>query len=195
MTKFENKTTAIKGIAIDPRNVNDDGMVKPEEFACEISYTRVINEKTIEAVKNAMGFDACVMVSITSLDNEKAQPKRYSNGKIADYARAIFDDEESANNELKDGEIVRKFNMYGIEAQFWAVDETQTTPNYITDYVYDETPMNMTKLDMRSFLKVSAYNLTGYKVLGIHNEQKTELVKYAIITPEELEKCVITSKK
>lgn len=195
MTKFENKMTAIKGIAIDPRNVNNDGMVKPEEFTCEIPYTRVINENTIAAVKKAMGFDDCVMVSITSLDNEKAQPKRYSNGKIAEYARAIFDDEESAKNELKDDEMIRKFNMYAIDGYFWAVDETQKVPHYITDYVYDETPTNMTKLDMRSFLKISAYNLTGYKVLGIHNEDKNELVKYAIITPENLEKCVITSKK
>lgn len=191
-SKFENKMTRVNGIAINPANMNADGMVKPENFTCEIPYTRVINASTIEAVKKAMNYDASVMVSITELQNEKAQPKRYSNGKIFESAREIFVDEETAKAAVKDGEIVRKFNMYAISAQIWTLDNSG---EYHTHSIIDETPVNMTKLDMVSFMKMSGSDLYGEKVIGVHGSEKTELEKFAVITPEQLEKCVIKPKQ
>ena len=192
MTKFENKMTRVEGIAINPANMNADGMVKPENFTCEIPYTRVINASTVEAVRNALECDASVIISVTKLHNEKATPKRYSNGKILEFARMVFEDEESAKTAAFEGETARKFNMYAISAQIWTIDNAG---EYHTHAIVDETPVNMTALDRIAFMKVSGNELYGEHVIGVHGVEKTEVEKWAVIALEDLEKCVIKSKQ
>ena len=132
-----------------------------------------------------------IVIPDDGIINEKAKPVRYNESKIYDYKSCAFDDEELANNQCADNEVVRKIKFYAYECAFWAHDNIEG--GYITDYVHDESPLSMTKIDMRAFLANSARELIGfnYDILGVHDCKKEEKTLYCVIAESELEKCII----
>ena len=173
--------------------VNDKLEVTEHELY--IPYIRATakdaTEKAIKAVREALGLDASAMIGIIELENEKAEQKRYNNGKIYEYSTDNFASEDEAKKaiESKEGFTVRKIAFFEYEGAYWAYDEEND--KHYTDYVHDESPLNMTKVDMRAFLRNSAHELTGLEIIGIHNEGKKAVACYCVIENSELEKCII----
>lgn len=185
MTKrFENKETTIKGFII---NLEDRST---EDFEITTQYTRS-NAKATEYAFEALAIDPEThTVVITSIANEKATPVRYNNGKVFELAIDTFEFEENANdfaNNLEDDAIVKRIDWFEYEAQFWGVNVNE----YITDVIRDDSPLSMTKVDMREFLAYSARDLYGYDIIGIHNATKTATYRWCVITRENLAKCVV----
>lgn len=171
-----------------------DGQLEVKEHELYVSYIRATakdaTEKAIKAVREALELDNSAMIGIIKIENEKAEQKRYNNGKVYDYRIADYESENEAKEHAKEDDdlTVRKIAWYGYKAAYWAKDENG---EHYTDYIYDESPLNMTKLERRSFLKMSAEQLTGYKVIGIDDDDKQELIRYCVITIDDLEKCII----
>lgn len=169
------------------------------EFEIYVPYIRVTakdaTEKAIKAVRTALELAPNTMIGIDNLENEKAEQKRYNNGKVYEYCNADFATEDEAKQcaEGKKDVTVRKIAWFEYESAYWAYDEKND--KHYTDYVHDESPLNMTKVDMRAFLKNSAHELTGLEIIGIHNEVKKEIVRYCVIENSELEKCIIKKEK
>ena len=187
MTKrFENRQTQVKGFII---NATDPQNVVTTPFDEIVSYVRS-NDKAIALVSEKMQLDEnpLIFVTVAEIINEKPKPIKYSDAKIYDLARYTFNSEEEAENEKNENEIIRAINWYEYEAAYWAVEPDG---NYETDFVRDDSPLNMTKGDMRSFLAMSAADLTGFNIIGIHNCKKEATKRYCLITTEDLEKCVI----
>lgn len=177
--------TQVKGFIIDLSN----GQSYP--FECETEYTRSAEKAQKLVNVEELGFvDGNYAIAITELVNEKAEAKRYSNSKIIDMAINVFNDEEDAKEaaEIKNA-IVRKVSMYQYDAQIWA---RKDNGEYFTESFTDESPINMTKLDARAFLTMMAESYFDCKVIGIHEAEKTELQKFAVIFADELAKCIIT---
>lgn len=177
----------------------DEKESKFVEFEIYVPYIRATakdaTEKAIKAVRNALELAPNAMIGIDNMENEKAEQKRYNNGKVYDYSVADFATEEEAKQfaENKENVTVRKIAWYEYQAAFWAYDSVDD--KHYTDYVYDESPLNMTKVDMRAFLKNSAHNLVGFEIIGIHKEEKKEVARYCVIENSELEKCIIKKEK
>lgn len=169
------------------------------EFEIYVPYIRATaknaTEKAIKAVRNALNLAPNTMIGIDNIENEKAEQKRYNNGKIYEYCNADFATEDEAKQyaEGKEGVTVRKIAWYEYESAYWAYNKENG--KHYTDYVHDESPLNMTKIDMRAFLKNSAHKLTGIEIIGIHDEEKKEVARYCVIENSELEKCIIKKEK
>lgn len=175
-----------------------NGQLEVTEYELYVPYIRTTaknaTEKAIKAVREALELDANAMIGIIELENEKTEQKRYNNGKVYDYCIADFAEESEAKAEAEKDEnlTVKKIAWYQYECAYWAYWEyDEENDEYETDFVHDESPLNMTKTEMRSFLKMSAENLTGKKIIGIHNENKNEIARYCVIEKDELEKCII----
>lgn len=169
------------------------------EFELYVPYIRATakdaTEKAIKAVRAALELAPNAMIGIDNMENEKAEQKRYNNGKVYEYSVDDFANEDEAKKAIegKEGYTVRRIAWFEYEGAYWAYDEEND--KHYTDYVHDESPLNMTKVDMRAFLKNSAYNLTGLDIIGIHNEGKKEVARYCVIENSELEKCIIKKEK
>ena len=183
MTKrYENRKTLVKGTFID---------METQEFTpfeIETEYTRSI-EKAVKMVEEISGIENHnPVVFVNELVNEKPAAIKYNNGKVYELARATYTEEEYANNEVSENETVVAIPWYEYEAQFWGYNSI--SDQYITDIVHDNSPLSMTKANMRMFLANSAYELCGYEILGIHNAVKTETKWFCVIANYELEMCI-----
>ena len=185
-SKFENRNTIVKGFFVDKMN----GETNP--FEMSVHYVRS-NESAIKAIAETLSNEdkERFVIAVSEIINEKPKPIRYNDSKILDYGRDNFRNEEDAENAKHDNETVRKVKAYSYECAFWAHDAQND--EYVTDYVHDESPLSMTKIDMRAFLANSARELIGfnYDVLGVHNCKKTEITYYVVINYEDLKRCII----
>ena len=180
--RFENRKSIVKGSFID---------IDTQEFTpfeIETEYTRSI-EKAVKLVKEMEGItDNNIVIAVSEIINEKPAAVKYNNGKVYELARATFPEKEEAEAEVAENETVIAIPWYEYEAQFWGYNSISN--QYITDTVHDESPLSMTKTNMRQFLTNSAYNLCCYEIIGIHNAIKTETKWFCVIDNDELETCV-----
>lgn len=179
--RFANRETTVKGFII---NTNSQEFTPFEET---ISYARSA-QKAVELVREKMQLDndPSIVITVNEIINEAPKPIKYNDGKIYDFSVGDFYDKEDAEKQCTDGYEVKEIRWFEYEAAYWATNGDE----YVTDFVHDESHVGFTKVDMRAFLAMSAEQLTGFKVIGIHNETKRETKRYCIIKSDELEKCI-----
>ena len=182
--RFANRQTVVKGFII---NTETQEFTPFEET---VSYVRS-TQKAVELVREKMDIpdtETQIIITVNELVNEAPKPVKYNESKIYDMSIDHFDDEEMATeraNEL--GATVKRVMWHEYECQYWAITDNG---EYVTEHYYDESPVNFTKGEMRSFLAMSAQDYSGYKVLAVHGCKKTEKPLYCVIDASELEKCI-----
>ena len=181
--RFANRETVVKGFII---NTETQEFTPFEET---ISYVRS-TQKAVELVREKMGInddDAQIIVTVNELVNEAPKPIKYNESKIYELAIDHFDDESDAQNRADElGATVKRVMWHEYECQYWAINGDE----YLTEHYYDESPVNFTKGEMRSFLAMSAQDYSGYKVLAVHGCKKTDKPIYCVIDDEALTKCI-----
>lgn len=179
--RFANRETTVKGFII---NTNSQEFTPFEEV---ISYARSA-QKAVELVREKMQLDndPSIVVTVNEIVNEAPKPIKYNESKIYEFSVAKYNKKEDAEKECPDGYEVKEIRWFEYESAYWAVNGEE----YVTDFVHDESPVGFTKVDMRAFLVMSAEQLTGFKVIGIHNETKHETKLYCVIKSIDLEKCI-----
>lgn len=199
--RFENKSTVVKGFVIDKRN----GQATP--FEAVTAYVRATEKaaKMIDLV--SLGFDASeidnYIVVASECINEKSEPVRYSNSKLIDFATAILETKEMAEEQFNLGAFgsdysIREVKFYEFECGAFlreTVEEATSKDYAVYSYdartIVDQTPLNLTKVDAREFMRDSAERYTGKKCLYVADMQKHELTRFAILSDDALAKCVI----
>ena len=179
--RFANRETVVKGFII---NTNSQEFTPFEEV---ISYARSA-QKAVELVREKMQLDndPSIVITVNEIINEAPKPIKYNEGKIYDFSIAQYQDKEDADKQCPDGYEVKEIRWFEYEATYWATNGEE----YVTDFVHDESPVGFTTVDMRACLVMSAEQLSGYKVIGIHGETKHETKRYCVIESIYLEKCI-----
>ncbi len=179
--RFADRETVVKGFII---NTNSQEFTPFEET---ISYARSA-QKAVELVREKMQLDndPSIVITVNEIINEAPKPIKYNESKIYDFSVAHYDEKEDAEKQCGENYEVKEIRWFEYEAAYWATNGEE----YFTDFVHDESPIGFTKVDMRAFLVMSAEQLTGLKVIGIHNETKHEVKRYCIIKSSDLEKCI-----
>lgn len=181
--RFANRVTTIKGETINLETLEKN------QFELEIPYVRSF-QKALEIATEKLSLNEDTIINPKKFEviNEPPKPIKYNDGKIYDLAYNRFDTEEEAKEASEiDNTEMRVITWYEINGQIWAIDNEE---NYITEFYADETPINMTKVNARDFLKMSYEDLNGNKVLGVHNCQKHEKPMFCVITSDNLQKCI-----
>lgn len=181
--RLANRTTIVKGFVIN----TETREFKP--FEETISYARS-TQKAAKLVRDKMQLDdsPSIVVTVEEIINESLKPIKYNESKIYELCYNRFDNESEAQEAAElDGNICKAITWYEIDCYVWAIDKMG---DYITEYYADETPMNMTKVDQRGFMRMSYEDFSGNKVIGLHNVEKKPIPLYCVITPENLEKCI-----
>lgn len=174
-----------KTIAIGKLGFFNEGRF--EDFKTEIDYTR---SETIaaEKVREVLNLANDVMVQVIELKQTEIKKTVYNSGKVFENMLADFEDEETAKENATENQTVIPYTMFEYDAQFWAVN---SDGDYITDYVMDNSPVKLTRVNIRQFLTISAENLEpDYKVLAIHGENRTKTTRFAIVENDKLALCV-----
>lgn len=181
--RFANRVTVLKGEAVNLETFDK----KP--FELTVSYIRA-KDKAMEMALEKLELDEEWIINPKTFEviNEKPKPIKYNDGKIYDLCYNRFDNEDEAIKAAEiDNNEMRTIHWYEISAQVWAID---SEGNYRTEWYADETPMNMTKVNARDFMRMSYEDYSGCKVLGIHACEKHDKPMYCIITSANLEKCI-----
>lgn len=181
--RLANRTTIVKGFVI---NTETREFTPFEET---ISYARS-TQKATKLVRDKMQLDdsPSIVVTVEELINESLKPIKYNESKIYEHCYNRFDNETEARKAAEeDNTECREITWYKISCQVWAIDENG---NYLTEHYVDETPVNMTKVDQRGFIRMSYEDFSGNKVVGLHAVEKKPVPLYCVITPERLEMCV-----
>lgn len=181
--RLANRTTIVKGFVI---NTETREFTPFEET---ISYARS-TQKAAKLVREKMNLEdnPSIVVTVNEIINESLKPIKYDEAKIYKLCYNRFDNELEAQEAADtDNTECRVITWYVISGQVWAINENG---QYLTAYYEDETPMNMTKVDQRGFLRMEYENASGNKVVGIHSVEKKPMHIYCVITPENLEKCI-----
>lgn len=182
--RFADRETVVKGFII---NTETQEFTPFEET---VSYVRS-TQKAVELVREKMNIsddDSQIIVTVNELVNEAPKPVKYNESKIYELSIDHYDDEETANKHADElGATVKRVTWHEYECQYWAIDDNG---EYVTEHYYDESPVNFTKSEMRSFLAMYAQNYSGYKVLAVHDCKKKEKPLYCVIAASELENCI-----
>ncbi len=184
MTNNE-RTTIIKGFTVE---ISGETVVN-HPFEIVTTYTRS-NATARKLASKALNIDANFII-VTELVNEPKKAIEYDAFAIAANCFEQFDESdkdsaESAMSAYTDTTLV-KYSYYEYGAQVWSVDNTG---DYHTNYHMDWSPLKMTKINARGFVKMSYEALTGETVLGIHDDARCFVTKYAIIPNDKLEECI-----
>lgn len=182
--RFANRETILKGETVNLETLERSA------FEITVPYVRSM-QKALEVASEKLELNDDTIINPKKFEviNEAPKPIKYNNGKIYELAYNRFDTEDEAIEAAKaDVTQYRKTVYYEISGQVWAFDES--TKEYITEFYADETPINMTKRDMREFLRMSYESYRGSKAIGLHNIEKVEKPMYCVITSANLEKCI-----
>lgn len=182
MSKFANRTTIVKGFIINPAEQKFDA------FECETAYVRA-TEKAAKMVAEKMGIEAPNIISVTELVNERVE---YDPAKIFTRAKAFYHTNEDPDNyacDLAEGckAVPIKVKSYAVQA--WVYDEAEGS--YRTVTLTCNTAGHISRNDVRASMVMryeSEYK--GVKVIATHDMTMSEQKTIAIITSEELVKCV-----
>lgn len=177
----ENRETTVRFMFWSAED-NDNG--KPYEKEERIPYTRSaeIARKTLSEK-----YIGAMIQVINPLIQDEIVRTVYNPKLVFEYMVADYEYEETANESATEEQTVVPYTMYVYDAQYWAVDDEG---NYHTDYVMDNSPLKMTKVDARAFLKMVAEDLSDCTVIGIHNDKREIETRYAIVNNSDLGKCV-----
>lgn len=181
--RLANRTTIVKGFVI---NTETREFTPFEET---ISYARS-TQKATKLVRDKMQLDdnPSIVVTVNDIINESLKPIKYDESKIYKLRYNQFDNESEAQKAAEeDNTECRMVTWYTISGQVWAIDRNG---NYLTEHFTSETPVNMTKVDQRGFIRMKYETFSGKKVVGIHAVEKKPMQIYCVITPDNLEKCV-----
>lgn len=181
--RFANRETVVKGFII---NTNSQEFTPFEET---ISYARSA-QKAVELVREKMQLDndPSIVITVNEIINEAPKPIKYNESKIFDLCYFNSGDEGEAKKTAElDNNEMRTITWYEISCQIWAIDENGA---YFTEFYADETPINMTKVDQRDFMRISYEDFSGNKVIGIHATEKKPISIHCVITAENLAKCI-----
>lgn len=181
--RFENRETTVKGFII---NTATQEFTPFEEV---VSYVRSA-QKAVELVREKMQLDdnPQIIVTVNEIINEAPKPIKYNDSKIYDLCYNHFDSEEYAKEVSEiDKTEYRAITWYEISCYVWAID---ANGEYLTEFYADETPVNMTKVDQRDFMRMSYEDFSGNKVIGIHATEKKPIQIHCVITAENLAKCI-----
>lgn len=181
--RFADRETVVKGFIINKATQEFT------PFEENISYARS-TQKAVELVREKMQLDnnPNIIVTVDEIVNEAPKPIKYNESKIYDLCYNHYDNEDEAKNAAEiDNTEYRAITWYEISCQVWAIDENGA---YFTEFYADETPVNMTKVDQRDFMRMSYEDFSGNKVIGIHATEKKPVSIHCVITAENLEKCI-----
>ena len=181
--RFANRETVVKGYII---NTESQEFTPFEET---ISYARS-TQKAVSLVREKMQMNdnPAIVVTVNEIINEAPKPVKYNDSKIYELCYNRFDAEDDAQKAAEgDNTEYRAVTRYTISCHVWVVDGNG---NYYTQHYSDETPINMTKVDQRGFMRMSFEKASGDKVIGIHATKKTPVQMYCVITAENLKKCI-----
>lgn len=181
--RFANRETVVKGFIINTANQE---FTPFEEI---VSYVRSA-QKAVELVREKMQLDnnPQIIVAVNEIINEAPKPIKYNESKIFGLCYNRFDNEDEARKAAEiDKTEYRAITWYEISCHVWAINENG---DYFTEFYADETPVNMTKVDQRDFMRMSYEHYSGNKVIGIHATEKKPVSIHCVITAENLEKCI-----
>ena len=180
--KNANRTTKVTAtiVTLEP--------LSKETKELEISYTRSY-PKAIEAVKEALKLDDSALVAIEELINTPLKKKIYHAQSIRKYMRTDFETQEEAEENAIAHEYVIPYTMYNYEAQVWFYVESDNA--YYTSPFVDDSPLKMTKVDARSFIKMCAEAYFEAQIIGIHDDKRYAVTRYALVNEKDLEFCEV----
>lgn len=182
--RFANRETVVKGFVI---NLAEQTQTP---FEVKTQYTRS-NEKAVAFARETLQLDdnPQIIVAVTEIENEKAKPIKYNDGKIYENAVAVYGEENDAQIAAdENGGVVRKIAWYEISGWVWFnTDDGE----YGTTFFQDETPVNMTKCDSRAFVALG-FEMAheNAKCIGVHNVEKRAVDLFCVIAETELAKCI-----
>lgn len=178
--KNENRKTTVKGVLANPQTQ------KFQEFEETISYTRS-TVKAAKAIREMMGLESHVMVSIFELIQEDVKKPVYNSQLITEFMICDAPSRDEVEAIVRENQTIIKYGMYYYSAQLWL----DFGGDYRTEPILDNSPLKLSKVDARAFVKLCGENLyTGAKVIGIHNCDRELVERYAIINNDDLEKCI-----
>lgn len=177
----ENRQSTVKGIIANPITQTF------EQFEIKTPYTRS-TVKAVEFAREQLEItDPQIMVSVTEVVPDELKKVVYDAQLVVDNMAIDYEDAELANDACTDDETVIPYTMHIYQGQVWMYDEE--TKNYHTNAIIDQSPLKFTKVDARAFIKMSAETYYGLKVIGIHDEERTEIKRYAIVPNDKLQMC------
>ena len=180
MTKRnENRKSTIKGIIANPQTQTF------EAFEIETPYTRSI-PKAAEMAREILNLEDGVMVSITEIHNEALKPVVYDSQAVFDEMIADYETKEKAEKNCNELSTVVPYTMYKYKAQVWLFNGDE----YTTEFFVDQSPMKFGKVDTRGFIRMAAEQFFESKVIGIHDDNRYEEKRYAIVENDRLEFCI-----
>ena len=177
----ENRQSTVKGIIANPITQTF------EQFEIKTPYTRS-TVKAVEFAREQLEInDPQIMVSVTEVVPDEIKRIVYDAQLVFKNMLDDCEDVESAKDLVNAGETVIPYTMHVYQGQVWMYDED--TKEYQTNAIIDQSPLKFTKVDARAFIKMSAEAYYDLKVIGIHDEERTEIKRYAIVSNDKLHLC------
>ena len=176
----ENRQSTVKGIIANPITQTF------EQFEIKTPYTRS-TVKAVEFAREQLEItDPQIMVSVTEVVPDELKKVAYDAQLIIENSAGTYDNKERAEDDVTENETVLAYTMHGYSGQLWMIDNEG---EYTTVFFADESPLKFGKVDTRAFLKMAGEEVYGCKVIGIHNEERQELKRYAIVSNDKLHLC------
>lgn len=180
MSKFDGRTTTVKGFIIDPSTRAFD------EFECEIAYTRAA-EKAAKSVAEKLDVKAPKIVSVSEIVNARVE---YDNAQVYNRALAVYsaesEDAKTAIESLEPNHKAININVTRYTCNAWMLDKNN---EYVIDRLTVLTGGHIKRGDARAVMAMRAEK-QGYKVIATHAFMAETFKAVAIINVDDLEKCV-----
>lgn len=177
----ENRQSTVKGIIANPITQTF------EQFEIKTPYTRS-TVKAVEFAREQLEInDPQIMVSVTEVIPDELKKVIYDAQLVFDNMTTDYFEEELANDSCDENETVIPYVMHIYEAQVWMYDEKNK--DYTTEPFVDQSPLKMTKVDARAFIKMMAESHYDKTVIGIHDAERTEIKRFAIVPNDKLHLC------
>ena len=177
--KNENRKTTAKGFIANPYTKTFD------EFEERIDYTRSLT-KAIALVRKEKALDADVMISVTELIQDEVKRIVYNSELVFENMVSDYENEEDANSYVFDNQTVIQYTMYEYSAHVWMKNGKE----YTSEYVLDNSPLKLGKIDTRAFIRMSAEKLFDCNCIAVNGEERTEVKRFAIVDNDKLKLCV-----
>ena len=176
----ENRQSTVKGyiVTLEP--------LSKEEFEIRTPYTRSFPIAT-KFANEILGANENTIVTVTDVIPDELKKVVYDAQLVFDNMSADYENAETAEDVCDENETVIAYTMHEYEGQVWLYDET--TKDYTTEFFMDNSPLKMTKVDARAFLRMMAESFFGKTVIGIHDEKRIENKRYAIVSNDKLHLC------
>ena len=176
----ENRQSTVKGVIVTLEPLTK------EEFEIRTPYTRSFPIAT-KFANEILGANENTIITVTDVIPDELKKVIYDAQLVFDNMSADYEVAETAEDVCDENETVIPYTMHVYQGQVWMYDED--TKEYHTNAIIDQSPLKFTKVDARAFIKMSAESYYGLKVIGIHDEERTEIKRYAIVSNDKLHLC------